>query len=174
MDNTEKKYINFILAAEQRYNTHEVRVSLETAKMLQKVGFDWECECAILPGSLMADKAYHYNHNGSHNYNNKEAYSFEIYSAPSLDVAQRWLREVKNISVEAKSFRWVNRYQDGKYTVTYRHELWPIDTSIIHSEEDKFIRYTLDCACDIEFQTYEQALEAGIKKCLTLLLEEKK
>ena len=148
---------------------HEYYVSLEVAKLLKEAGFDWKC------------REYYHNFTTTgwslsfdDNFINWQQEGDNYLSAPTLDVAQRWLREVKNISVEAKSFRWVNRYQDDKYTVTYRHELWPIDTSIIPSEEDKFIRYTLDCACDIEFQTYEQALEAGIKKCLTLLLEEKK
>jgi len=145
-------------------STHESYVSLETAKLLKKAGFYWDCY-------ELYEREYEQDGRTraetSANWNSTSKY----YSAPTLDVAQRWLREVKNISVEAKSFRWVNRYQDDKYTVTYRHELWPIDTSIIPSEEDKFIRYTLDCACDIEFQTYEQALEAGIKKTLELILE---
>ena len=152
MDNTEKTHINLVLEAEQRYNTHEVRVSLETAKMLQKVGFDWECECAILPASLMADKAYHYNHNGSHNYNNKEKYPFEIYSAPSLDVAQRWLREVKGLIVQIDFLR--------------HNKWWYL---VLQGERVETLENPR-----VKFDTYEEAQEAGIQKCLTILLNEGK
>jgi hypothetical protein len=161
MDNTEKTHINFVLKAEQRYNTHEVRVGLETAKMLQKVGFDWECECAILPGSLMADKAYHYNHNGSHNYNNKEKYPFEIYSAPSLDVAQRWLREIHAISIDIKS----------TITGMFGFEAHFISEAVKQSKGFSSGWLALSSCV---FNTYEEAQEAGIQKCLTILLEEKK
>lgn len=152
MDNTEKTHINFVLEEEQRYSTHEVCVSLETAKMLQKVGFDWECECAILPASLMADKAYHYNHNGSHNYNNKEAYPFEIYSAPSLDAAQRWLREVHHLHITIFS----SSQESWMFRITKPHQ--KLEDGVYGGD----------------FYTYEEAQEAGIKKCLTILLEEKK
>jgi hypothetical protein len=98
-DNSTHEYFIRLKESESRMDTHEVRVSLETAKMLQRVGFDWECEYAILPTTEMGDKAYRYNKGKSHNYNNKEAYSFEIYSAPTLDVAQRWLREVHHLHI---------------------------------------------------------------------------
>ena len=155
MNNTEKTYINFVLEAEQRYNTHEVRVSLETAKMLQKAGFDWECECAILPASLMADKAYHYNHGGSHNYNDKETYPFEIYSAPTLAVAQKWLREAKGMHIYVKPCD------------IYNEQIESWSSRLFYKGNDIIVRGGA-------FGSYEDALEAGIQKCLTILLEEKK
>lgn len=133
---------------------HECYVSLEVAKLLEKAGFDW--------------KEYFVAHSIN------EVFHWEI----PLHIAQKWLREVKKVSVEAKTLRWVNRYQDGKYTISYIHELWPIDTSVIPNKEDKFNRYTIDCVYNIElqtynieFQTYEEALDAGIKKALEIILE---
>jgi len=146
---------------------HEYYIDLEMAKLLEKASFDWEEHyprnfCYINDNPELFDKSI------LKNYIEKDDV---IYFAPTLEVVQRWLREVKKISVEVKTLRWVNRNQDGKYTVSYRHELWPIDTSIIPDGEDKFIRYTIDCACDIEFQTYEEAQESGIKKALEIILE---
>ena len=144
---------------------HECYVSLEVAKLLKKAGFDWDTYNAYNNDGIFADKnrsLITWNHFSNY------------YSAPTTEVAQRWLREVKNVSIEVKTCRWVNRHKDGKYTVSYRHELWPIDTSIVPNNENKFICYTIDYACDIEFQTYEEALEAGIKKALEIILEKGK
>lgn len=147
---------------------HECYVSYEVAKLLKEEGFDLKCNGVFISEDgnqyafIKADAACD---------NNNSKYNPYNISAPTFDVAQRWLREVKNVSIEVKTCRWVNRHQDGKYTVSYRHELWPIDTSIVPNDEDKFICYTIDYACNIEFQTYEEALEAGIKKALELILE---
>ena len=166
---------------------HEYFVSFEVAKLLKQAGFDWECKTCYIGKSKRPYKYHKYfNWNmprkyfekgGSDNLfhsfiNQKNTSSFA--SAPTIEVAQKWLREIKKISVEVKTCRWVNRHKDGKYTVSYRHELWPINTSIVPNNEDKFIRYTIDYACNIEFQTYEEAQEAGIKKALELILEKGK
>lgn len=144
---------------------HECYVSPEVAKLLKKVGFDWSsftyydinnvlCLSDVLITKESSDLTEHIN-----------------CLAPTLEVVQRWLREVNNVSVEVKTLRWVNRYQDGKYTVSYIHELWSIDTSIIPNKEDKFNRYTTDCVYNTEYQTYEEALEAGINKALEIILD---
>jgi len=128
---------------------HEYYVSPELVKLLKEAGFNWKEY--LKPLSI-------YDGGGS------------IWKIP-LHIAQKWLREVKKISVEVKTRRWVNRYQDGKYTVSYTYELWPIDTSIVPNDDDKFSHYTIYYACNIEFQTYEEAKEAGEKKTLELILE---
>ena len=65
-------------------------VSFELAELLKKAGFDWRCKFFYLlrtkkplEGELLAD------------YNNV-LYS----SAPTLDLAQKWLRDVHNISLK--------------------------------------------------------------------------
>ena len=81
---------------------------------------------------------------------------------PILSVAQKWLIEVKNIIVYVcpsfepleESDKWMLKYQ----------------VSAVHSDIEADI---MDLS-DIEekcFDTYEEALESGIKKCLTLILE---
>jgi hypothetical protein len=167
-DNSIHEYYIRLKESESRMNTHEARVSLETAKMLQKAGFDWECEYAILPGTEMGNTPYRYNKGKSHNYNNKEAYPFEIYSAPSLDVAQRWLREVKRIFITVSVYA----------VIEQGHEITDSDKFSVYAEtwdsqSEFWNKWTSLFEID-DFNTYEEAQEAGIQKCLTLLLEGKK
>lgn len=157
---------------------HESYVSIETAKLLKKAGFDWKIYTGYI--AYEGGHAFTTNFQTPYNFNGdtKDLFSNygehkEVLSKPTLDVAQRWFREVKKISVEVKTCCWVNRYQDGKYTISYIYEIFNIDTSILPIKEDKFIRYAIDCAHNIEFQTYEEALDEGLQRCLTLLLNNK-
>ena len=72
------------------------------------------------------------------------------YSLPSLSVAQKWLREVKGIEVNVLCvyINLIKKYSYAAFEGKYNHEI-----------------------IDDGFDTYEEALEAGIKKCLTLILE---
>ena len=131
-------------------NTHESYVSLETAKMLKKVGFDWECmKC--------------YNHEVMFDMESDEIrkqcpqHSQWDILAPTLDVAQRWLREVKgyHISVFPET-----TYKEGiMYNFSIYKEDYDFNANHIYTGQT--------------VKTYEEALEEGIKKCLTILLEEK-
>lgn len=89
---------------------HECYISLEVAKLLKKAGFDWERETCYIGKSGRPYK-YHkfFNWNmprkyfekyGSDNLfhafiSQKKTNSF--ISAPTLEVAQRWLREEYNL-----------------------------------------------------------------------------
>lgn len=131
-------------------STHESYVSLETAKLLKKAGFDWEC------------REYYYNFTTTgwslsfdDDFVNWNSWDEQYISAPTLDVAQRWLREEKNHHV-CVSFVFANNH---KY---YAFVSRPSD------------RGHLECECgwiENEFNTYEEAQEAGIKKVLEIILE---
>lgn len=122
---------------------HECYVSLEVAKLLKKAGFDWKCNGVFLSEDsaqyafIKADAACD---------NNNSKYSPYNISAPTLEVAQRWLREVRREYVVVhpivnKWFYSIHRPNFGHY---YR---------------------------DKKFSTYEEAQETGIKKALKLILE---
>lgn len=150
-------------------NTHESYISLETAKMLKEAKFDWECEYAILPTTEMGDTPYQYNQGRTNNYNDKEKYQFEIYSAPSLDVAQRWLREVKGMELD---ICWhINL--DNQYKYAYAIKVKSIRKCLDKGKEIEVP--SMDCL-DAEtcFDTYEEVQEAGIKKALEIILEKGK
>lgn len=74
---------------------NEYYVSLEVAKLLKTAGFDWEVNhsypnCESLDNSCsgyMEDLSFYHNLNDG---------KYGGMSAPTLDVAQRWLREKWN------------------------------------------------------------------------------
>ena len=143
-------------------STHERYVSLETAKLLKQAGFDWKCRGIYVLDSEN-DPEYVFS---TANFTNtsKEIEGYIRFSAPTLDVAQRWLREVKNyyvsVDVDCDSI-WVFytvRYvfHDGdKYNASY---IWE-DTEMNIVKHRRI------------FDNFEEAQEAGIKKALELILE---
>lgn len=127
-------------------NTHESYVSLETAKMLKEAGFDW--------------------YNDDHKL--KMDLDGRCYPYITLSVAARWLREVKGFLLSVN-------HDDNDYQY-----MWYYDISrIVYKEGYRWIAWIGDQwleadkkVCDNEPQSYEEAFEKGIQKCLTLLLEE--
>lgn len=122
---------------------HEDFVTYEQSVKLKELGFDWECNHWYHP--LEPDKIIecqtYCNYNG-----------FERpYSAPTLSQVQKWMREGKDIHIQSKicfiKFDWYAQLIKGL------------------SYHPKII-----CATT-HFDTYEQALSAGIDKALELLKE---
>ena len=131
-------------------------VSFETAKLLKEKGFDetcrafwkvWDNYTAICDCS--SSKRFEYCSNSVlEQYNDDEELNI---SAPTLQMAMKWLREVHNIAINIgwgkvfeKDYRW-----------------WCI---IISQKNDEILR-------DSEYhKTYEQACEAAIKYCLENLI----
>lgn len=109
---------------------HECYVSLEVAKLLKEAGFDWDCK----------DKFYDFTNR------------CEIYKKPTLDLVQRWLREIKGYIV----------------LVNYNEFLKTFYYSICYVKNTN--RY-IDDRDDCRDTSFEEALEAGIKKALELILE---
>ena len=131
-------------------NTHESYCSLETAKMLKDAGFDWEGTSyyqhgIFYPYSIDRERLVVMNQSSAPDY-------MEQYSAPTLEVAQRWLREVKELHVNVDTWP----------AALWRWVVWKIypERKIVASEHSNY-------------KTYEEAPEAGIQKCLTIILEKK-
>lgn len=114
-------------------NDYEIYVSLELAMMLKEAGFDWEIKTFYFMGELcetMLGEAK--NHN----------FSNEFVSAPTLAVAQKWMREVMGVNVEV-----LYLFEPCKYYFA----------RACHLEDDSILRIK-DCKSFV----YERALEAGI------------
>ena len=136
---------------------HECYVSFEIAKLLKEAGFDWECSCYYSVNALHEPnngfihiykqyKALFYDHNRT---------KMPVYSAPTLDVAQRWVREVKDIDIYI--FPTTNNKRGCVYEwgiKTFGRALW------VEGQP-----YTN------QYETYEEAQEAGIKKALEIILQ---
>ena len=129
---------------------HEYYVSNEVAKLLKEAGFDWEEHyprnfCYVNDNTELFDKSVLKNYIGEDDV---------IYLAPTLEVAQRWLREEKNLILLIDI---TPSYCNGK-PMGYKF--------VIH----------VSCGNHIwgEWKdTYEEALEAGIKKALEMILEKR-
>lgn len=117
---------------------HEVHVSLDTAILLKKAGFNWGC----------SRNSIFYPEDGFEDCS-------EGYYAPRLDLAQKWLREVKgyHIIVEYDGYQRLYQCRLDSYAHMYdlKNREWV-------NENDGF-------------STYEDALYAGIQRALELILE---
>ena len=132
---------------------HECYVSLEVAKLLKEAGFDWETKNRWDYCKPIDEWSLRNYPEEPRNWNSKY-YNYDC-SAPTLEVAQRWLREVKNIDVYIFPTTNIKRecvYQMG--IKTFGRTLW------IHGQPST-----------TEYVSYEEAQEAGIKKALEIILE---
>ena len=110
--------------------------SFETARLLKEAGFDWPCEKWF---ELKDGTPIEWGVDAGYNWN----VSKDDYSRPTLSLAAKWLREENNIYVE----------------VIRKFTCW------------KFSLINLNPVCIIKlaagsFNTYEEALEEGLKEAL--------
>ena len=131
---------------------HEYYVSLEVAKLLKETGFDWGC-CYCYEAET---KDFLGDNEGEFNFN--EGDDNDFYSAPTLAVAQRWLREVKGLEI----FVGFTKHDIGNGNEkAYFYSCYEVPEN-----EDAFEHFD-----DIYYHSYEEAQEAGIKKALEVILE---
>lgn len=131
--------------------THEAYVNIETAKLLKQAGFNWTCENGYLTHSGLFTSG-HFSNNSDNGV-----------AAPTLDVAKRWLREVKHYNLEIKILSITGGCLCWYYKV-YKLEYC---NGVYH--EVKFLAQS-----EVTTDTYELASDEGIQKCLTTILDEEK
>lgn len=144
---------------------HEYYVSLEVAKLLKEAGFDWEVNHSYPNVSALDNSCSGYMEDLSF-YHNLNDGKYGGLSVPTLEVAQRWLREVKKIyiGIVALENKHAVTNSDG-WTFHYEYGEPTFDCDIQNERCETII--TLDDS----FDTYEQAQEASIKKALEIILE---
>lgn len=124
----------------------EELVTFETAKLLKEKGFKediftfYELDC--VEGDMILSETYDY----SDNFNKKD----DCFSAPSQYLAQKWLRETKNLHIEI-SYMYENYWIYDILTIPNHDLVGLSDRPIIH------------------YKSYEEALEAGIQEALKLI-----
>lgn len=123
-------------------------VSFETAKLLKEKGFDIYVRSYYNKNEYKTKEEFSTKINALWNYN----ISSFCYSAPTLQMAMKWLREVHNKSIEVRSqglkstgLGWVTEIYDIK-----------------NQDEEYHNPFTQP--------SYEQACEAAIKYCLENLI----
>ena len=120
-------------------------VSFETSKLLKEKGFDWECGCYYFFNNEVQfeESLAHWDWNNGYTYR---------YSAPTLQMAMKWLREVYRLSIEP--------YYDLVLS-------WVVDVKHIgkHTDTKEFEEVRSQ-----SYNSYEQACESAIKYCLENLI----
>ena len=142
---------------------HEYYVSLEVAKLLKEAGFKWFINTAYRDGVLMRQGNLLCDNFNGKQYEN--AARHEFFSASTLDVAQRWLREVKHLDISIY-------YDPTIKSQPYAYSIYDVEekfndifgkiSPVTHSYSDGY------------FYTYEEAQKTGIKKALEIILEKGK
>lgn len=145
---------------------HECYVDFEVAKLLKEAGFDWKCSSLYKSDGEFKHLLYDtidWDY-GEVDWNNVTCEKTSYMgikgweggcSAPTLEVAQRWLREVKDIHLFVRPFS----LDKHTYVVTV-----VVDDSTWGQVNDSNGRAII-------FDSYEEAQEAGIKKALEIILE---
>ena len=127
--------------------TKEAYVSFETAKLLKEKGFDENTLMVYMSyGDLC--KCNRYDSIRNSNYNDITKNYFEC-TAPTLQMAMKWLREVHNIDI------CVFPYQTDYISYSYKVKIY----------KNKEIYLTIT-----DSKTYEEAVEAALKYCLENLI----
>ena len=128
-------------------------VSFETAKLLKEKGFDWDCKQVydlVRPQSCADGKMY-----DNFPDENPNAYD-ELVSAPTLQMAMKWLRKKHNQNITVEAYNNVARLK----TIYYAEA-----QNLSEPAEKGF------CVNACIFKdTYEEACEAAIKYCLENLI----
>ena len=127
---------------------HECYVSLEVAKLLKEVGFDWEVNHSYPNVSALDNSCSGYMEDLSF-YHNLNDGKYGGLSAPTLDVAQRWLREIHHLHITIFS----SSQESWMFRITKPHQKLE------------------DGVYGEDFYAYEEVLEAGIKKALEIILK---
>ena len=121
----------------------ESYVSFDTARMLKEAGFDVPCTSQYTDGKCIWNVGYLYNFN-------EDDFG---YSRPTQALAARWLREVHHINVYA-CFDY-EKFDERKWFFTREHTMVNDDSAVY---------------CSItNYNSYEEALEAGLKHGLELI-----
>lgn len=132
----------------------ESYVTVETAKLLKEKGFNIKTEFLYEDGKPNLIESY---------VSNSELIS-ECYSAPTHDLALKWLRKRHNIVVLATPLD----YDDKFYIEIFKKTdgEWHL-----FSDEDTSLVWTGDTPLTVNYNTYEEATDEGIKYCLQILLK---
>lgn len=123
---------------------------------LKKCGFDWECGHYYLPPNENCPKPF-FNGAASPFKNSPTAYAI---AAPTLAVAQKWLREQLGLHVGV--FPSTDSSDDADGRKCDEWQFWCFDIMQISSA-----RFIMDG--EGEYSTYEEALSEGIDAALHLL-----
>lgn len=135
----------------------EAYVSFETAKLLKKKGFDETCYACYeyFSSSVTMYSGWPFEYKGEVVHNSKDRIK-----CPTQQMTMRWLRKVHGIHVQAFC------------------PVIDVDCDITGVKYNAVISNLRNCCIsfdtpieDVEYDTYEEAVEAAIKYCLENLIK---
>ena len=133
--------------------------TFEQAKALKELGFDWECHYHYETNRLLAPNVktlyYSMDIDSDDLCFDVNGHNIGDISAPTLAQAQKWLREVKGIEVGV--------FADFDIGLPNGKWVW------IMRKFNTYLCDTIFPEDNINYDSYEQALSAGIDKALELL-----
>lgn len=127
-------------------------VSFEVAKLLKEKGFNEPCFYYYKDGVLMFSPIL----------KGRNLYQTDTYSAPTLQMAMKYLREVHHLYID------VGFGNDYKGEFLYMGDIYDLTKGAIHAEYEPIIE--ADDYLSTNPKTYEEACEAAIKYCLENLI----
>lgn len=139
----------------------EELVTLETAKLLKEKGF--KEDVSVFYELVCEEGSYEYELFESYDAQNYNA-SVYSFSAPTQYIAQKWLRETKNLHVLSIP-KVVESYNKIGEVVKTEVEFYYWDIYIVGDRHKHIVQ---DFVTN-QFSTYEEALEDGIQKALKLI-----
>lgn len=124
--------------------TKETLCTYEQSSRLKRLGFDWPCWC-MFASSESGKFPFHCPTPVNFNAN-----AFEV-SAPSMNVAHRWLRETKQILIVINPKNKIEGKVYYTYSIFYLEDVTPIGWSYEHydSYEEAMthaLDYAIECA----------------------------
>lgn len=127
----------------------EQLVSQELYDLLKEKGYDIPDKQNECPGEMLINKSVDYLG----------------YVLPTLSLAVQWIRECHNISITALPFRETNESEEESVSFCWYYSLIDMNTDydILCNEDD------LGTARSNFYDTFEEALEEGLKQGLTLI-----
>ena len=130
-------------------------VSFETAKLLKEKGFDEPCECFYDTENNDVSIVNEWMVISNSELEKRE---FVCYSAPTLQMAMKWLREMYNIFIAINMVPKIPGGIEDKRCYFFQ----PYKNRIFHN-------FPLNYSIKI-YSTYEKTCEAAIKYCLKNLI----
>jgi len=145
----------------------ETLVSFKTAKLAKEKGFDWECSHYFSEGEVIS------NHDSKPLGNyidydnllvNRNKYTDDVYSAPTQSLLQKWLREECAIIVTS-----IPNFFNKNELMGYIYTLDKFINGFHDGKDYDSDQFAILGDKVSEFNTYEEALEAGLFEALKLI-----
>lgn len=128
-------------------------VSYETAKLLKEKGFDENCSRSYVKDKLAVSQGF----NNSYYATMYSDDSYRPISAPTLQMAMKWLRKVHHYYIQVMLDSWAYGSHSGYYVV-------------IQKTDSEFEIMLADKVDKVFYDEPEEACETAIKYCLENLI----